>query len=289
MKPTCSCSRPITDSAYLCRSCTDTLEQHLAELPALAAEIETTRVRQSRMGGQAIGIVVRSANRPVPWNDKAATLANALKVKLVGWVRLCQSWQVRPEGPACRICPHRTCILLRSDPAETVEGLSGYLLAALPALRHRPEVVECVDSLTAIAKAAEGVIDRRAEQTFYGPCGSVDYIGENPDPQCVPCPTDLYGPADAQRLVCDRCAAEHDVADVRAYLIRAAQDQLVTAADLSKFLTAYGEPITFDRIRKWVEREQLVPHGRDAAGRPTYRVSEAADLLASMNQRRKAS
>ncbi len=287
----CSCSRPITDHAYLCRECSGTLEKHLAELPALADDLETTRTRQSRTGGRGIGIVVRDAERPVPWDDRAARVANRLRTSLVSWVRLCEDWRVTPEGPACRMCAHPSCGAIRTTrpPENTVQAMSRYLLGALPALRHRPEVTECADEMHAAVVAVESVIDRRPELTFYGPCGSVEYLDGAPDPASVPCPADLYGPEKASELVCESCATKHRVDDVRAYLLEQAHDRLATPVVLSRFLTAYGVALTDERIRKWVERGQLVAHGTDASGKAVYRISEVIDLLAKMNERKRAS
>jgi len=287
----CSCSRPIRDSAFLCRWCTEALEKLLAEIPALASDLDTTWTRTSRTGGRGLGIVVRSADRPVPWDDRASRIAKELKAHLVGWANLCQEFRIRPEGPACRQCSHRSCAMLRSftPPADTAESLARYLLASLPALRHRPEVTECADQLAAVVGRAEAVIDRPAEQTFFGPCGAIDYWPDGEPILCAArCPADLYGPEKATEVTCESCGAPHNVTTLRAFLLGEAQDQLVTAADLSKFLSAYGEPLTADRIRKWSERGLLVAHGKDRAGRPTYRVSEAVDRLSQMNATRRA-
>lgn len=288
MKPTCACSRPVTDSAYLCHHCTTVLERQIGSLPALADDLETTRTRQSRIGSQALGIIVKAAETPIPWNDKAARQLASLRTMLVGWVRVCEDWRVTPEGPACRRCAHPTCATVRAtrQPDDTWTGMTAYLLAALPAFRHRPEVQACADDLDRATKQAEEVMDRRPEQTFYGPCGSVEYEDGQPAPGSEPCPADLYGDADATEIVCEVCAAEHKVSDVREWLIKAAQDRLATAAELSKFLTLYGEPLTAERIRKWAERGQLVAHGKNAAGSPLYRVSEAVQRLTEQQHKR---
>lgn len=288
MTPTCSCSRPITDHAFLCRDCTTTLERQLGDIPALAADLEVTRTRQARIGSQPLGIIVRSSETPIPWNDRASRALARFRATLVGWVRVCEDWRVTPEGPACRVCQHPTCATVRATraPDDTWQGMSAYLLAALPAFRHRPEVTACADDLDAATKAVESVVDRRPELTFYGPCGSVDYADDLPVPGSVPCPADLFGDKEATEVVCEVCAAVHKVSDVREFLVKAAQDRLATAVELSKFLTLYGEPLTAERIRKWAERGQLASHGRNAAGSPLYRVSEAVARLTEQQHKR---
>lgn len=288
MTVVCSCSRPIKDSAFLCLTCTEAVEKHVAELPSLAGDVDTTATRTSRTGGRGIGVVSRGSDQPVPWNDRASRMGTELKAFAVTWAQHCQGFRRRPPGPACRRCAHPSCTHLRSyrAPADTVESLAAYLLAALPALRHRPEVTDFADEIDALGKRCANVIDRPAELAFFGPCGAMDYWPDGHPVLCsAPCTGELYGPAEASALTCGTCGAEHDVQVVRRYLLTEAQDQLVTAADLSKFLTAYGEPLTADRIRKWSDRGLLVAHGRDRAGRPVYRVSEAVERLSSMATR----
>jgi hypothetical protein len=288
--PVCSCSRPIKDHAFLCLECTRTLERHLAEVPALAADLETTRTRTSRTGGRGIGIVVRSADRPVPWDDRASRVATELKALLVAWARLCQDVRERPDGPACRRCSHPSCAMLRSHdaPGDSVESLSQYLLASLPTLRHRPEVVAMADDLHRFRERAAKVIDRPAEETYYGPCGAIDYWPDGHPIYCsARCEADLYGVEDETELTCRACQAVHNLSNRRAMLLLEAQDRDVTASDLSKFLTAYGEPLTAERIRKWAERGQIIPRRRDPAGRPLYRVGDAVRLLSELNTPRR--
>jgi hypothetical protein len=287
----CSCTRPIRDSAFLCRECTGTLEKHLAELPALAADLDTTRTRTSRIGGRGLGIVVRSSDRPVPWNDRASRLVTELATTLASWTRRAVELRQRPPGPACGRCSHPSCGMLRSyDPpaGDSVPALSSFLLAALPTLRHLPEVTALADDVESITRRGADVVDRPADQTYFGPCGAMDYWPEGGPILCTArCPGDLYGPEDAKHLTCTTCGAEHDVTAVRAYLLSEAQDQLVTAADLSKFLSAYGEPLTAERIRQWASRGLLVAHGKDRGGRPLYRVSEAVDRLTQIQATRR--
>jgi hypothetical protein len=82
------CTRPTGDQAYLCLGCTHQLVKVLAEAPALAVELETTRRRQSRTGGQGSGVVTRSTVRPLPWDENASQAADLLQSTLVAWAKL---------------------------------------------------------------------------------------------------------------------------------------------------------------------------------------------------------
>jgi hypothetical protein len=277
MMAACSCSRPIKDSAFLCSECSKTLEKHLAEVPALAADLETTRTRTSRTGGRGIGIVVRDAERPVPWNDKAARLADEFKALLVGWARICQDFRVRPEGPACRRCAHSSCSMLRSytPPVDTAQSLSAYLLASLPALRHRPEVTAMADELYRFRERAAKVIDRPAERTYAGPCREeVEAYGDHGEACCL---AELHVSVDERTAVCPYCAAEHDVAIRKQWLLAVAESQLVTVAELVRLLAFTDQPVPRATVDSWVRRRRLVQHG---SGEPAlYRVGDALSLL----------
>lgn len=273
--PTCVCGRPVADNARLCAnrkdrngvdvSCTGRLERDLGDLGALADELQTTRLRQSRTGGQATGVLSRSYERPLPWDERAAVTADLLRSTVVAWVRIV----LDERGGRC--------------PQNTVKDMATFLMSQLEWIRHADQTVEMPDEIRHVATEARRVVDIAPDRLYIGPCDPDGRWGE------LPCPTDLYARQGATETACPTCELVWNVENRRQVMLEAAQDRLVTAADLSKFLSAYGEPLTADRIRKWVEREQLVPHGRDSAGRPTYRVSEATDLLASMNERRKAS
>lgn len=263
-----ACARPVKDQAYLCQGCTDRLARDLGDVGALARELQTTRLKQDRVTGAATGVLSRSADKPLPWNQHAAEIDDALRATVVGWVRVV----VEERGGR--------------PPENTMQALSGFLLASVEWLRHHADAAECADEISDSVGRARQAVDRPASRTYFGPCGSVDYDDNGPVAGCEPCRADLYGAADDTALVCKVCSTPHDVADVRLYLVAQAQDRLVTAADLSKFLSAYGEPLTAERVRQWATRGQLVAHGHDPSGRPMYRVSEAADLLASLATRR---
>jgi hypothetical protein len=289
--PVCSCSRPIKDHAYLCHECTATVEKHLGDMPALAEDVETTRTRTSRTGGQGIGIVVRSAERPVPWDNRASRVADEIKAVLVSNSRMAADTRPPVEGPACRRCRHPSCALIRSvaEPDDTVEALSRYLLASLAAFRHRPEVTALADDLDRLTRLVAFVIDTPVEQTYYGPCGSIDVWPDGSPRLCVPrCSGDLYGDPDATAVNCQRCGASHDVPALREVLLDEAQEMLVTAPELSRFLSLYGEPITVDRIHQWASRGQIVSHGSipspgQRKPQPLYKVCEVRQLLARMD------
>lgn len=278
--PTCACGRPVKDQATLCQGCTDRLARDLGEIGALAEELTTTRLRQSRTGGQATGVLSRSYERPLPWDERASEAQDVLRSTVVAWVR------VVLEERGGRM------------PDDDMGRMGAFLLGSLEWLRHHQAADEVADEIGHAVQHARRMIDLAPEKVYAGPCREEFVTGEPeqdwPDDEghllnTACCVAELYARQGADAITCRNCGAEHSVAERHRWLVAIANDQLVTASVLSKFLSAYGEPLTADRIWKWAERGQLVAHGKDKAGRPTYRVSEAVELLAQMPMtRRKA-
>lgn len=282
-RPAClACGRPVADQARLCSrpprgpqdrgGCAEHLERELSEVPALAEEVQTTRLRQSRTGGAPIG-GGHTSERPLPWDDRPVQAAHACRQALADWTMLV----VAQRGARM--------------PAGTLTGMSRFLAAHLEWLRHRDEAADAKQQIEQAVRRLRASVDRRAELQFVGPCRSVDYDEHGqPVEDCEPCPADVYVRAGARVAVCQVCRTEHDVAGRRAWMLDEAQDQLVTAAELSRFLTVYGEHVTPDRIAKWAERGRLAVRGHRPAvgerrGAALFRVGDARELLLDLERR----
>lgn len=264
--PTCkACTRPVADSAYLCQGCTDRLARDLGDIGALAEEVQTTRLRQSRTGGQATGVLSRSSEKPLPWDERAAEVADVLRSTVVAWAR------VVAEERGRRL------------PENTMTDLGRYLLANLEWLRHHDAADECADEIGHVVALARRTVDRHQERAYAGPCRADLDQTETDGPAC--CTAELYVQRGARTVDCPHCGSQHDVDARHRWLLGIAADQLVTATDLSRFLSAYGEPLTAERIRQWAARGLLVPHGKDQRGRPTYLVRDAVERLATLPTR----
>lgn len=261
--PKCSCGRPVADNARLCSGCTGRLMRDLGDLGGLADELQTTRLRQSRTGGQATGVLSRAYERPLPWNERASQTADLLRATVVAWVRI-----VLEDRGKC--------------PDDTIQACGTFLLHHLEHLRHAEWAPEIADEIHHVVTEAQRVIDLAPDRLYIGPCDPDGRYGE------APCPTHLYARQGAAEATCPDCGLVWNVQNRREVMLDAAQDQLATAADLSKFLSVYGEPLTAERIRKWAERGQLAPHGRTATGGPLYLVSEVVARLAEHQIRKSA-
>ncbi len=258
--PACSsCTRPVGDNARICVTCTGRFERDLGDLGALAEELQTTRLRQSRTGGQATGVLSRSHERPLPWDQRAAETADVLRSTVVAWVRVV----LEERGGRC--------------PVDTLAAMGTFLLSHLEWLRHHEAAVECADEIGHAAQEARHVIDRAPGRSYAGPCREVVEATDEQGEAC--CLAELHVRDGAKMVRCPLCSAEHDVADRKAWLLLVAESQLVTATELHRLLQFVGQPVPHSTIRSWVHRNRLVAHGSTPDGGPLYRVGDAFDLI----------
>jgi len=84
---------------------------------------------------------------------------------------------------------------------------------------------------------------------------------------------------------CRSCGTGHSVEERREWMLDALQDHLAPAHQVAHILAQLVAPVRPDRVRQWAARGRIVPHGRDAAGRPLYRVGDALAVLAAAMRR----
>lgn len=239
--PPCTrCTQPAA-GAYLCPSCGQILEQLLAEIPALAADLDLTRARQDRMRGHAVGAVGGHNDSGPLWDERASRAGRALRDALTTEVH-------QLTGPR---------------PAGTVPALAAHLLARLDTIRHTDTAARTVDALSRVVKTARSAIDRPADLVFGGPCE---------------CGHDLYARGDATHFTCPTCGTVYDFEQRRAWLLSATEDSLLTATEASRALSdLLGRTLSPNTIRTWANTGRLVPHGHHG-DRPLYRVGDLVAL-----------
>ncbi|MCW2904187.1 MAG: hypothetical protein JWO67_6452 [Streptosporangiaceae bacterium] len=283
----CACTRPTGDGAVLCVTCGTWLARYLRDVTALVYELATTRSRQSRTGGQAIG-GGHSSDRPLPWDQRASEATDVLRVALVGAARVVlEQHPSRPGGPRCTTCAHPSCLAYALDaPANSLPAISRWLLHHVDWIRHRDEAEDILTEIRAAVRRCRNVIDRRPDLSYLGPCGEqIDPWTDGRGLERTDCPEELWVPTGKAKAPCRACLAEHDVELRRAWALAAAEQQLETAAVISQALSRLGQEVTASQIRGWAFRGRLVAHGTDQDDRPLYRVGEVIDLLASFARR----
>ncbi|WP_017974351.1 hypothetical protein [Actinopolyspora halophila] len=243
------CGQPAGDT-YVCNTCTQHLAADLASLPELVAELDVTLSRQHRFTAPN-GITARSAEKPVPFHQAASHVRSALKTELIGWcASLAETghWGDAPSNEDMLTC-------------------ADWLYRHLTDIRLHPAVGELCDALWHATTAVRRIIDRPPDSWYAGACS---------------CGADMYARATVGTVSCPSCGTEYDVETRRAELLEALSDQLATAEEVSHALTALGQEITPERIRRWVTRGKLTQrpaHPGDARKRPRYQIGEVVTLL----------
>lgn len=264
---TSGCARPSPDST-ICRTCCDDLrsalrtvcEPHVNErgdrMPLLSVELRTTIARLDRIHAGGIGVISRGAEKPLPWREHAAEAAYVLTDTLGAWVHEIAGWRG-----------------ITADVDPTAEGYALWLLRWIGAIASYDYAAKAMDELSYAIKQAHRAIDRPADRWYAGPCG---YEG---------CTEDIYARPDAVKVECRACGLVWDVVERRTYLLRAAEDYLLTAAEMSRALpTLLDRPLTSAMIRGYVHRKTLVRRGFNKEGVPVYRVGDVQDIVVPNTQ-----
>lgn len=252
----CKCGRETRDDAYLCQDCGDELARALGDMPALDEELDVTITRQRALpteGGSA------GAETPLPWHAKAAEAQHHLKALLVTWARMCEEEHVRH-------CSPRTKPLDEHD--DNIPALSRWLLWRVDGLELHPAGPDAHEEITDAVAQCRRLVDRPPERWYAGPCDL--------------CRADLYATSRQGQVQCrtEQCPASYDIAERRDWLLAAAEDRLVGAADLARAVSWLGaQPLTRHRVGMWAKRGRILAKGHDGT-RPLYRVGDAIDLLA---------
>lgn len=255
--PACTvCAFDAPPGATLCRGCWAALAAALAQVPALAAELDTARARQAAArprGGP------RAAEAPLPWDERASRAHARLHAVLAGWTRvLVEDHPHLPPPP----------------PQAAAPALAAWLAARARQLRAHPAADDVHHEITTAVDHAWAAVDRPPDRRYLGPC---------PTPGCG---ADLYALPTTATATCPACRATTDVAARTAALLASARDLLLTGPETARALTALGDRVTADRLRQWHARGRLASPAADPAGRRLWRVGDVLDLLADDARRR---
>lgn len=278
---------------------------------ALADELEVTYTRRS-IGARSGGGRKSKADMQdglLLWDERASKAARNLRGTLVTWTRITleERGTLTLAGPARRGEPWPIVIELAGPVADTLPSMAALLLRNLAWWCRRDDVKDFADDIAATVERARRVVDREPGRLFIGPC-MADIIGSGggcPGPDrcgcgchngygnpCTfaggcglgskpirQCTEDLYAKIGETVVTCRACKAEHDVAKRRDFLLAASEDLLLHAAWIAQALSGFGVQVKVERIWQWASRGQLLAHGVDLRGRPTYRVGDVMDLL----------
>lgn len=253
------CDRPVPDNAYACGTCRSRVRRLLAELPALAGELDITITRQARLGDPAVRHV--STVDGAWWDATGRALLASLPYV---WAASDLGWAIdNTLATWCRHIGEERGVAL---PADRLPAMVIFLVGQVDWLAHRPEATEAFTEFGWLAAAIVRAIDRAPERAYAGPC---DGCGE-----------DLYGKLGAAEVRCRTCGQTYPMASRRTWLLAAAEDHLATATQAARALTSLRqERLTPSMIRGMVFRGQLSQHGTDRDGRPLYRIGDIIEAL----------
>jgi hypothetical protein len=285
----------------MCSVCWARLRGDLYSVAELADDLDVALARDVHFGAGGIGIVVRSADNPLPPDLRAGDVARQLRGLLGSWVRdLWETHAVRwQECDGCgaywysgqmmhvRPEPNPPCsgawveVMDTLTVANTLPELAGWLLRHPSWITGHVAAGELWDELTAAIDGAWLAVDRPADLAFLGVCDArVEVEGET-----AVCGADLYARPGRSVMVC-RCGAEYDVAGQRSLALDRAGDQLLSATEISRALPGLlGRPVTAAQVRGLAHRGRLAqyePHPLDVRCSPRYRVGEVADVIAEL-------
>lgn len=79
----CACGQP-SPSGFICNDCTKALQLALVTAAVLGPDLELATARQSRFTSPGR----HTTTQPLPYDERAAEAAHALRNELAGWVRI---------------------------------------------------------------------------------------------------------------------------------------------------------------------------------------------------------
>jgi hypothetical protein len=252
--PICSapqCDRPAHDG-FLCVSCRDTLRRDLDSVPVLCVDLQVTIAKQDRLGDTD----GRSTDeRPLPLRLGPMEARRDLTDTLRAW--------------ADHVAQRRGVALASHEPARTAEWLSMHI----GDIQDDPRAGDIADEIGYAVIVAGRAVDKPLQHQYVGPCDK--------------CKADLYAHPKSKVVACRNvpCDAEYNVEERRDWLLEKVEDQLATAAELSRALpNLLQHPLSASAIRGYARRHgdklpQKPPDARDPLKTPRYRVGDLLTLL----------
>jgi hypothetical protein len=275
------CGRPVQD-ALVCAADALSLSQSLQIASGHAEDAEAVLTRQARYGAGGSG---GSGDR-LPGNLNAAERYGAIENTVGTWARhvveergMELPARLPKVGPVCAVidCGHGSClgIQLRRPPRGLAQA-ANWLSTQTEWLRRQPEAQEAFSELEDACNDLARLVDRPADKQLVGvcDCGKVLYAAEGRAKIQCPAPT---------------CELKWDVEVSRDILRQHLGDKLVTISEAAHLMAYLDGDRTQDNLRKLiaarVKSGQVIAHGEDREGEPTYRFGEVAAILAAIPRR----
>lgn len=267
MTNVCGCDRPCREGFTLCTtdlpnrpSCKAELEQHLAEMHWLDAQLDISLTRTKGIAYN--GASGKSSETPLPWNDRASRVRHELKAEMVLWVRL-----LRFGGDKW--------------PDDQLPAMAAWLLVRLDLIAKHDDAWAIFDGITLASQKARAVVFAKpAERHFIGPCeGAIDDEGEVSE---VPCDGDIYVTDGAALAECLSCKRAYDTDAAIRSRDEAMADRLLSLTEIADLAHhTFGQPRAkvLNTAKSWQKRGQIVAH-QHVEGAARFRYKDVLDRLA---------
>lgn len=246
----CACGRPTRNSATVCETCGDQLARALGDVPWLDGELETSTSRQQgidyrRVGGGSGG--KKPAERPLPVSWAPSEARTHLKALLVSWVRLCAAEDVRNSSPHPGL------------PDDNLPAISRWLMWRIDGLLLHDAGHDAVEEITDAVAKCHRLIDRPADQEFYGPCE---------------CGRDLYAKPNAPQVKCRACDRTYDTAEMAEWMRAQVVGRLMTLREACAVLGKMELPVPLETLKTWAKRNKFPQRGTNLEGVPVYLIED---------------
>lgn len=262
----CRCGRAMNDDRESCQECQASLETALLDCAWLDDELETsiTRQRSSAIEGGS-----PSAERGLPWHDKASEARRNLHGLLVSWVRFCDEEAIagRPN----------------TEPRDTVPSLARWLLHCTHGLAMRDIGPEAVDEITnAVAECQRIIFWKRRNRTYLGTC---EQRVEDEDGTTLleRCPGEVYANEGEPVGICDECGQGVTVVIRQSEIDERLAGHLCTAAEVARLAVFLGLKQPRDKVRKrvlyWHRHKRITQKATAANGDPMFEYGDVRALL----------
>jgi uncharacterized Zn finger protein (UPF0148 family) len=262
-----TCDAPTQD--FLCEKHRDELLDWLRDVggirlgdsgqysQSLLQDLDDAICGDTKMGGAPIGILVSSAEEPVPFNNHASDAKHTLVNTVGTWARM-----FAEENP------HLTL------DATTIEDAARWMVQFPNLIAGHPAAVEMHADVREAVGGAHRSIDRPADRVFAGRC---DFAmnGEV-------CNTRLFALEHRHEVVCPVCGTEYWVEDRRAEIEKALRSERATAKTITDALRNFANVgINVKSIRTWARRG-LIRNYASEGETPVHEIGETLDFARSV-------
>lgn len=265
----------VPTQAYLCTKHRDALVEWLEDIggvrqgdsgeyvQSMLQDLDDAICGDTKIGGSSIGIVVRSAETPLPFNNHASDAKWYLRNAIETWARL-----FAEENPH-----------LVFNPATT-EDAARWLTQFPDLLADHPAAVEMYADICTVVVDARRVVDRPSERVFAGRC---DFVMNGEE-----CNARLFALAHRYEVACLTCGTEYKVEERQAEILKWLRAELATARVITDALKNFANiGINMKSIRTW-GRRGLIPNYAGEGEVPVHQIGETLDFARSVKATRES-